>query len=179
MEKTFNLNIKFDPDDIVSAHRLRYLHSGRLRLLAGLGALGLVYLALQVFVPGLLPGGDDLTLPAGVAIIGLGTPLFAYLFAPLYDARMNAVWKQEFTVLANSERITVRQAGQPAGYAMTWRSLSRVLENARVLVLVFDRETNFLILPKSALGRQSRVDDFKQLLRRSLQAKNKARQAGS
>lgn len=171
MERQFKFSIQFDREDIVSAHRLRYLHSGRLRLLAGIGLLGLLYLAAKLLVPELLPGGGDLTLPAGVAIIGLGTPLFAYIFAPEYDSRMNSIWKKQFTVLVDSERVTVRQAGQPAGYAMTWKSLSRVLENSRVLVLIFGRENNFLILPKTALGGAQRLADFKKLLSRSLGAK--------
>jgi hypothetical protein len=173
MEKQYNLKVQFDQQDIISAHRMRYLHSSRLRLLAGIGLLALMYLLLQNFFPGRLPGGEDPTLAIGVAVIALGTPILAFLIAPIYDARTNSIWKQQFTVLANSERITVRQAGQPAGYAMTWKSLSRVLENSRVLVFIFGRETNFLILPKSALGRAERVEDFKKFILRSRAALKK------
>lgn len=175
MDKELAFTFKYEEGDVISAQRLRAVSSARLKILAVICAVGVLFLtAVQVFPHLIRLPHSRWPVPLGAAATFLGVFLLLYLLAPHLDFRVNADWKQTFHLRLDEESLYLSCPDMAAGYAQNWRSVSKVLENERVFILIFGDELDFLILPKRLFSQEQEAF-FRRMLRRGALATWKGR----
>lgn len=150
MNENIVLQLDYEQDEVVSAQRMRFLHSNRLKLLIALGILGMIVLIAQQiwfwFKEGTLP--ITWYTPIYLLLVFCGVFIIVYLFAPLIDFRLNPLWRNIFDLQLDDNTFRIIVAGKSQGIEKNWEKIKRVLENDKAYVLFFDSEEDFIILPK-------------------------------
>jgi hypothetical protein len=158
---------QYKPSEIYSAHRLRYLYSSQVRIIAGIALLVEIYLIAQQLFPQALrrPAASTWSTPVGVAfLLGL-LPLVSYLVAPLLDYQFNPDWKKAFTLFLSKESFRFAEtSGNNPGVPIKWFRVKRVLENKSVIVMLLGSERIFVIIPKRLFEDKEQEVFFREIL---------------
>ncbi len=182
MPKGLTFNFQYQQAEVVSAQRLRFRSSNRLRLVFFIGLAALVLLAVQQFIPGL---GFWTSLGWGLPLLATlffcAVPLLFYLVTPYLDFRFNKEWKPRYQLEVAGEQMYLTREDVASRDSPSRRSASaieiplkrlrKLLEDRRVFVLLFTTEQDFFILPKSAMRGDIQVERMRRLLQQSLPAK--------
>ena len=158
MEITYTL--KYDKQDIVSAQRMRFLRSSRLKIVIFLGFISIGYL-----VWGQLQLAEEYRnwlSPVLVALVFLVVPFLTYYLMPLLDYKVNKGWRKEYRFLISEANMDIYQPDEKRPYRFDLNRVSMIHENPDVFVLYFGSEQNFVIIPKRMLQAQNKVAWFTQ-----------------
>ncbi|HEX9116723.1 MAG TPA: YcxB family protein [Anaerolineae bacterium] len=150
-----DVTFTYEEPDVVSAQRLRFRHSARLKLLAAIGVLALLVPVVQVLAPGALGRGVDPALLAGVAAVFLLVPSLTYLLGPFLDYRRNRFWQTALNLRLSAAGLRLALADAATGQEaieIAWEHLHHLLENDDVLVFFFGDQQSYIVVPKRALG---------------------------
>jgi hypothetical protein len=149
-----DVTFTYEEHDVVSAQRLRFRHSPRLRILAGLGVIALLVPLAQRLLPG-THDGMDVPLLVGLAAIFLLVPVLTYLLGPLMDYRRNRFWRTPLSLRLSAAGLRLAVAAAPPGQnalEIAWSHLHHLLENDDVLILFFGAQESYVIVPKRLLS---------------------------
>ncbi len=165
MASEFTLPLTYEHADVVSAQRLRFRHSRRLRVLAFLSLAALVYLAVQQFDPALVGANTRIGWQsvAYLAAQFVLLPVLFYLFVPSLDYRSNQAWRQNYTFTVNKSRLRLARTGAERGFELAWGAIRRVLENDRVFLVFFGEKQAMVMIPKSIFSSPEQTDTFRRL----------------
>jgi hypothetical protein len=176
MNHEITYRFQYTSSEIISAHRLRFLHGNQLRIVSGIGLVVEVYLIAQQLFPQALnrPAGANWGTPIGLAILIVGLPLLAYIFSPLFDYRFNPDWKKAFTLFLSKEAFRIYEtSGETPGIPIKWFRVKRVLENKKVFVMILGSERVFIIIPRRLFENQEQKAFFQDILAKRTSAKSK------
>jgi hypothetical protein len=158
MNSSSFLKLNFEQDEVVSAQRMRFLHSSRFKLLAILGLFGTTALSLQQawlwHKEGQLP--STWYTPIYLPLIFSGVFIAVYFFAPSIDFKVNPQWRNIFDLYLEHEVFRITAVGQTQGIEKAWSNIKRVLENDKVYIMFFDSEQEFIVMPKRVLKTQEK-----------------------
>ncbi len=163
MDTTFTL--KYEKPEVISAQRLRFIHSSRLLVTTLLGVLAVAYLCWQQFQ---IPAEERSWITViVVAAIFITMPVLVYFVAPGMDFKSNKGWRLEYRVNLRPGVMDFFRPGETKPVRFDLHKISKIMENSEVFILFFGKETNFIILPKRifrALGKEEWfVNDLKTL----------------
>jgi hypothetical protein len=151
------LRLNYEQDEVVSAQRMRFLHSSRFKLLAILGILGAIALSLQQawlwHKEGALP--TSWYTPIYLPLVFGGVFVVVYFLAPSIDFRVNLQWRNAFDLYLENDLFRITAIGKLQGIEKAWNSVKQVLENDKVYIMFFDSEQEFIIIPKRVLKAQA------------------------
>ncbi len=165
MATEFTVPLAYKQADVVSAQRLRFRHSTRLWVLAGLSLAGLVFLAVQQIDPALVKASARMS---GQSLIFLTAmfvmlPVAFYLFVPALDYRSNQAWRQNYTLTVGKARLRLARTGAERGFELAWGAIRRVVENDRVFLVFFGEKQAMVMIPKSVFSSPEQTDTFRRL----------------
>lgn len=158
MEITYTL--KYEKQDIVSAQRMRFLQSSRLKIVIFLGLISIGYLVWQQLQ--LAQDARSWLSPVLVGIVFVVVPFLTYFLMPLLDYKVNKGWRKEYRFLISETNMDIYQPEEKRPYRFDLNRVSMIHENSDVFVLYFGSEQNFVIIPKRALQAQNKVAWFTQ-----------------
>lgn len=169
MNTNITLKLDYMKNEVVSAQRLRFLNSSRLKTIIALGLFTMIVLsASQIWA--WLESGVKLPLwwfwPILVFLIFGGVFVVSYAFAPSIDFRINPEWHYVYDLLLRDDIFQITLSGQSKGVEMPWNKIKRVLENKKVYILFWGSDEEFFILPKRVL--QTQIDFFHTKLNRDV-----------
>ncbi len=138
--------------DVTAAQRLRFLHSGQLKIMFILWALGILYLSVPLVIPQLLPGAtySSWGLVLEVSLAFLVTLLVLMFVTPWLDFTFRRFWRVGLVLRFNQKELHLNVAGKTGGMRLEWNEIKRMVENQRVYVLFYGTGNHYIILPKSA-----------------------------
>ena len=148
------LPVHFSAKDIISAQRLRFIKSSRIKILLLFWALLTAFLLVQLIFPGVFQG---LTFASWGLLIGLALAFLLvvalfYWLAPWMDYHQNPLWQTAFTLQMNEQYLFLSMEGKTKGVTVHWERIRKMDENERAYILYLNTEANFLILPKSVFA---------------------------
>jgi len=151
------LKLDYEQDEVVSAQRMRFLHSSRFKLLAILGVFGTIALSLQQAWLWQKEGALPVTwyTPIYLPLVFGGIFVAVYFFAPSVDFRVNSQWRNTFDLYLENNVFRITAIGKIQGIEKAWDKVKQVLENDKVYVMFFDSEQEFIIMPKRVLKEQA------------------------
>lgn len=172
MPKGTRVEFKYQRAEVVSAQQLRYRNSPRLRVAVLFGLVALAITIARPWLP-LLQTANYLSgsLPLFAAILFLGVPLVFYFLVPHLDYQFNGEWRRNYQLELSNDLARLASVGSSKWVDIDLRRLRKLLQNNLVFVLVFSNEQDFFILPKSALGDQTRSERVGRLLQSHLPKK--------
>jgi hypothetical protein len=164
MDDKVTFTFSYAENEVVSAQRMRILHSPQLRgiaILVGVAAVALTAeLAYLWHDTGTFP--DFWFVPVVVACIFIGVAGFTYLVVPRIDFRINPGWRHEFDLHLSSETFRLTLKGKDEGFELEWHRIKRVLENGQVYLVYFGSgREEFVIVPKRVLKSHALGNRFK------------------
>jgi hypothetical protein len=174
MANELTFNFQYTASEVYSAHRLRFIHSAQLRVLAVVGLLAELFLIGQQLFPQALrrPSGSNWGAPVGVAILIVGLPLMVYLFGPLLDYRTNPDWKKAYRMSLTKESFQIEAtSGDKPSVPIKWYKFTRVVENNQVIVLFLGNERIFVIIPKRLIENQEQQAYLRNVLSKKVSIK--------
>lgn len=150
------LKLDYQEDEVVSAQKLRFLDSRRLKLLVVLGVVGTIVLSAQQVLLWLKTGSTPptWTSPISWILVFIGTLGLIYLFAAQIDFRLNSQWRQILDLHLHENCFGVTAIGRSQGCEIAWERIKRVLENDKVYIVFWGSQQEFIILPKRVLRTQ-------------------------
>lgn len=169
-------HFQYTAGEIISAHRLRFIHSAQLKVLSVVGLLAELFLIGQQLFPQALhrPAGSNWGAPFGTAILIIGLPALVYVFGPLLDYRTNADWKKAYTMTLTKEAFRIEAAsGEKPGVPIKWYHFKRIVENGKVLVMFLSSERVFIIIPKRLFEDQEQENFFRNVISKKVSIKAK------
>jgi hypothetical protein len=162
MNSNVFLRLNYEQDEVISAQRMRFLHSNRLKLLTVLSILGTIALGLQQawlwFREGVVPA--TWYTPIYLPLIFGGVFVVAYFLAPSMDFKVNPQWQNAFDLYLEADAFRITPIGKLQGFEKAWKEVKQVLENDKVYIWFFNSEQEFIIMPKRVLkAQESLVQD--------------------
>ena len=151
MAKDITLKLNYQQDEVVSAQRMRFRNSQRIRIILAIMAVFALLLAVQqlfLYIElGKLPG--TWFMPLVVLGIVAGVWTVGYFVAPPVDFRFNRDWRADLDLHLQKDQLRV--SGKSGSVDLPWGKVKRVLENEKVFIVIMGSELDFLILPKRVL----------------------------
>ena len=141
----------FKAEDIISAQRMRFLQSSKLKIIAALWGIAALWSSAALLLPEQIP---PIPYVAPSTVLG-STLLFAmlvsifYWLGPLIEFRTNILWKTPFQIQITAEHLMLLLEGRTKGAFIRWDQIRKVHANERAYILYTSSEDNFLILPRS------------------------------
>ncbi len=168
MAAEFTLPFTYQQADVVSAQRLRFRHSTRLRVLALLSLAALVFLAVQQIDPALVRASTPMSWQnvAYLAALFVLLPVLFYLFVPALDYRRNPAWQQNYALSIGKARMRLARAGEEKGFELVWPAVQRVIENEHVFLVFFGKQ-GMVMIPKRIFTSPEQADTFRRLATKS------------
>ena len=167
-------HFRYTADEVMSAYRLRFIHSLQLKVVAVVGFLAELFLIGQQLFPQALhrPAGSNWGAPVDAAIIIIGLPLLVYLIGPLLDYRTKPDWQKEYDMFLTKEafRIEAATADKP-GVPIKWYLFKRHIENDKVVVMFLNSERVFIIIPRRLFENQEQQAFFRNVLSKKVSNK--------
>jgi len=118
-------------DEIISAQRMRFLDSNRVKVIIFLGIVGaLILIGQQVYLwyeNGILPG--TWYTPIFELIVFTVIPGLVYFFASQVDYRLNSVWKQKAALTFSEEKLSIIGKDNIGEFELEWHQIKKVLES--------------------------------------------------
>jgi hypothetical protein len=156
MNEQISLELNYQLDEIVSAQRMRFRNSTRIKIISIIGIIGTLALIEQQahlwYDSGIRP--ETWFTPIYLPIIFIGVGGLVYFFAPQIDFRLNSDWKRKLDLHLSENKLRITVMGEVEIFELDWHQIKRVLENNKVYILIFgSEESEFFILPKRALGK--------------------------
>lgn len=171
LAKEISLKLNYQQDEVVSAQRLRFRNSQRIRIIFAIMAVFALLLAVQQYFRytelGRLP--DTWATPLVVLGIVAGLWTVGYFVAPPVDFRFNRDWRADLDLHLQKEQLRV--SGKSGSMDLPWSKIKRVLENEKVFILIMGSELDFLIVPKRVL--QNHAAFFQEQLKPQPASKHK------
>ena len=181
MPSNVPLPVRFDAKDIISAQRLRFIKSSRLKVLIGLWLALSLFLLVQLVAPDFIPAVHfaNWYMLIGLAVAFVLVLVIFYWVAPWLDYTQNPVWQTPFTLRLTNEQILISVEGKPRATTVQWSRIHKMHENERAYILYLGNEANFLILPKAVLKAGAREKMIQMLkTRSSLSERDRQRMKG-
>lgn len=162
----FTLPLTYGRDEVVSAQRLRFRNSARLRVLAALSLAALIFLAVQQIDPGLVNASRTMSWQS-VALLAAAfvlLPVLFYVFVPALDYRSNPAWRQSYVLTINKNRLRLAREGADSGFELAWPAVNKVLENDLVFLLFFGPKNTTVMIPKRTFRSPEQAAAFRRLV---------------
>ena len=152
MPSKTSLPVRFDAKDIISAQRLRFIKSSRLKVLVGLWLALSLFLLVQLVVPDFIPAVHFATwyMLIGLALAFLLVLVIFYWVAPWLDYTQNPVWQTPFTLRLTNEQLLISVEGKARATTVQWSRIQKLHENS-VPISLSGKRGELLILPKAVL----------------------------
>ncbi len=169
--KEILLKLNYQQEEVVSAQRLRFRNSQRIRIIFAMMTVFALLLAVQQFILyielGKLPGTWFMPLVV-LGIVG-GVWTVGYFVAPPVDFRFNRDWRTDLDLHLQKDQLRV--SGKSDSVDLPWGKIKRVLENDKVFIIIMSSELDFLIVPKRVL--QNHTAFFQEQLKPKPASKHK------
>ena len=122
MDKESVLKLSYEENEVVSAQRMRFLDSSRLKMLGILGVACTAILTGQQMYYWYDKGTIPVTwfMPLIVAAIFVLVPTLVYLFAPQVDFRINSRWRHELDLHICEDKLRLTAKGKSDGFELQW-----------------------------------------------------------
>ncbi len=157
-----SLSLQYQRDEVVSAQRMRFLYGMRFKTLLIFSVFALAYLIWnQLRVE---PANRIWLSPVFAAAIFILVPALVYWLMPGLDFRFNKDWSQEFRLQFTKASVEIYppEADKPLIFSLG--NVFRVLENTQSMILFFENENSFIILPKRIFS-DSQLEELKECVR--------------
>ena len=159
------LDLNYTEDEVVSAQRMRFLHTSRPKIIVVIGVVGVILLTVGNVYLGRIEGrAPRWYAPIEAAVILLGFVGFSYFYVPKFDFRNNLVWKSHYKLTLAHNGMGLVAEGKSKRFELEWSRINRVLENDKAFVVQFGREKDYIILPRRVLEMGGQLDFVRQVL---------------
>ncbi len=147
------ITLDYQRDEVISAQRMRFLHSGQAKLMIVLGTLATLALGTEEiwfwYTFGEVP--RMWFMPFSVLLLFCAVFCAAYYFFPAIDFRVNPQWRVIFHLHLEKNKFRLSVKGHTHGEELEWGRIKRVLENEKVYILFWGKAQEFIIIPKRVL----------------------------
>jgi hypothetical protein len=160
------IKVRFTKEEIISAQRMRFLRSTRLKVISGLFIFAMAFMLLQLVFPDTMRGINFATWPMTIGLLVAFASVIGlfYFVSPLIDYANNEIWQTPFSIKITPELLFITIEGSAKGTNVKWERVRRVDENDAAYILYLGSESMFLIIPKSIFTDANTHMQFRQNL---------------
>lgn len=164
----YRFAFRYTPADVASAQRMRFLRSGRLKVLIFIWLSSSLVLAAPLIFPDLFPGSPftSWSVVVQIALIYAVTMGVLVLVTPRVEYYFQRFWRLPLMLRLSDKMLRLSVEGSKApGLRLPWEEIRRVDENERVFVVYYGEGNKFIILPKSTFKDHGGAEErFRKLL---------------
>lgn len=164
----YRFAFRYTPSDVASAQRMRFLRSGRLKVLIFIWLSSSLVLATPLIFPQMFPGSPftSWSLVVQIALIYAVTMVVLVLVTPRVEYYFQRFWRLPLLLRLSDKMLRLSVDGSKSpGLRLPWEQIRRVDENERVFVVYYGEGNKFIILPKSTFKDHGGAEErFRKLL---------------